>query len=760
MEKIEANISKVGGYTGRRMAKDRLFKHIMTFGGLSVIIAISAIFFYLASVVVPIFMPAEMDALKRWPLPATGQQTTVHLTAEEQVEIGVRVGARGAVTFFDTRDGRVLAEAQVDVPDKAQVTSFAAGDLSQKTLGFGLSDGMTMVVAPEFKTSFQVDPKDPSKDIRTITPSLGYPLGRTPLLVDEARRPLKLLSVQHHEDETTAVALTADHRLVMAAFKSRSNLLTGEVALERTAVELPLPEQAQTITQLLLEVKQRDLYLIHDGRFVSHYNVMDKSNPTLVQTVAVVPEGQRITAAAMLSGGYSLIVGTDTGEVAQWFQVRDADNNNHLTHIRSFKPMPGPVTLVAPEHYRKGFLVGDEKGNIGLYYATSRRLLFMESTGRAPVRVAGLAPRGNALLLEAEPGRVALARVDNQYPEVSFHALWQKVWYESYPEPEYNWQSSAAVSDFEPKFSVAPLTFGTLKAAFYAMLVAVPLAVLGAIFTAYFMSPQMRQMVKPSIEIMEALPTVILGFLAGLWLAPYVDNNLPGTLIAIFLLPFSFLIAAYLWHRMPVSVKRRVPPGWEAALLVPVIIGVIGFAIQIGRPIEAVFFGGNMPHYLSNEWGFTYEQRNSLVVGIAMGFAVIPTIFSIAEDAVFSVPKHLTTGSLALGATPWQTLFNVVLLTASPGIFSAIMVGMGRAVGETMIVLMATGNTAVMDLSIFTGFRTLSANIGVEMPEAAVGTTHYRLLFFSALVLFAFTFVVNTVAELVRQRLRERYSVL
>jgi len=165
-----------------------------------------------------------------------------------------------------------------------------------------------------------------------------------------------------------------------------------------------------------------------------------------------------------------------------------------------------------------------------------------------------------------------------------------------------------------------------------------------------------------------------------------------------------------------------------------------------------------MPRWMSNELGWAYEQRNSLVVGIAMGFAVIPTIFSIAEDAVFSVPKHLSSGSLALGATPWQTLLYVVLLTASPGIFSAIMVGMGRAVGETMIVLMATGNTAVMDLSIFTGFRTLSANIGVEMPEAAVGSTHYLLLFLSALVLFAFTFFVNTLAELVRQRLREKYS--
>jgi len=147
-----------------------------------------------------------------------------------------------------------------------------------------------------------------------------------------------------------------------------------------------------------------------------------------------------------------------------------------------------------------------------------------------------------------------------------------------------------------------------------------------------------------------------------------------------------------------------------------------------------------------------------MVVGIAMGVAVIPTIYSIAEDAIFSVPKQLSLGSLALGATPWQTLVGVVLPTASPGIFSAVMIGTGRAVGETMIVLMATGNTAVMDFSMFEGLRTLSANIAVEMPESEVGSTHFRLLFLAGLVLFLFTFAFNTLAELVRQRLRQKYA--
>jgi phosphate transport system permease protein len=758
MEKIEANISKAGGYTGRRMAKDKLFRHVMTFGGLSVIIAITAIFFYLASVVVPIFMPAEMDELKPLPLPAA-RSAVVHFAAEELAEVGARFQADGGVDFFDLRDGKSMGEARVTPPQGVRITSFAAGDPSQKAVAYGLDDGRMLLVTQDYRVSFRQDPKDPAKDIRSIVPSLKHPLGEQPLTVDAQGHALKLLTVQHSDEGTTAIALTGDGRLVMTHYTSRANLITGEVSTEHNTVDLPLPPHGD-IRRLMLEVKQRDLYVLHGDRHVSHYDVMDKNSPRLVQTVEIAPQGERVNAATILSGGYSLIVGTDKGSLAQWFQVRDKDNNNHLTHIRDFKPMQHAVTVIAPEHFRKGFIVGDEKGDVGLYYATSRRHLLTRSSGTEPVQVLGLAPRANLGMVQGRDAMVKVARIENNYPEVSFYSLWQKVWYESYPEPEYNWQSSAATSDFEPKFSVAPLTFGTLKAAFYAMLVAIPLAVFGAIFAAYFMSPKMRGIVKPSIEIMEALPTVILGFLAGLWLAPFVDNNLAGTLLAIFLLPFSFLITAYLWHKLPQSLTQRVSAGWEAALLIPSIMLVIWVAIELGHPIEAAFFGGNMPHWVSTELGWTYEQRNSLVVGIAMGFAVIPTIFSIAEDAVFSVPRHLTSGSLALGATPWQTLFNVVLLTASPGIFSAIMVGLGRAVGETMIVLMATGNTAVMDLSIFTGFRTLSANIGVEMPEAAVGTTHYRLLFFSALVLFAFTFVVNTLAELVRQRLREKYSSL
>ena len=221
------------------------------------------------------------------------------------------------------------------------------------------------------------------------------------------------------------------------------------------------------------------------------------------------------------------------------------------------------------------------------------------------------------------------------------------------------------------------------------------------------------------------------------------------------------MLGASLAHfLLPHDLRSRIPEGIEALLLIPYLLFICWLSFAMSGTVEGWLFGGDVRAWINSELGLDFDQRNSVVVGIAMGVAVIPTIFSMAEDAVFSVPKHLTQGSLALGATRWQTLSRVVILTASPGIFSAVMIGLGRAVGETMIVLMATGNTPVMDFNIFSGMRTLSANIAVEMPESEVGSTHFRVLFLAALVLFALTFVFNTAAEVVRQRLRERYSSL
>jgi phosphate transport system permease protein len=183
---------------------------------------------------------------------------------------------------------------------------------------------------------------------------------------------------------------------------------------------------------------------------------------------------------------------------------------------------------------------------------------------------------------------------------------------------------------------------------------------------------------------------------------------------------------------------------------------VVGWGIAWGLAAGLIALG------LDPRGGFldTYVQRNTLIVGFAMGFAVIPIIYTIAEDALNSVPEHLRGASLGCGATQWQTAIRVILPTAMSGVFAGIMVGMGRAVGETMIVVMAAGNTALLDWNLFNGLRALSANIAVELGESPKDGTLYRMLFLAALTLFVITFALNTFAEMVRQRFRKRAAQL
>ena len=417
------------------------------------------------------------------------------------------------------------------------------------------------------------------------------------------------------------------------------------------------------------------------------------------------------------------------------------------------------MTHLVTEDRRKVALALDAKQNLHLLHTTSGRALATRHLEVDTVEAVAISPRGDLGLVLGRDGMLRRLALDNEHPDISWSALWRKTWYEGYPQASFTWQSSASESDFEPKFSLVPLLFGTFKAAFYAMLIAAPVAVLGAIYTAYFMAPIMRRLLKPGIEIMAAMPTVVLGFLAGLMLAPLIEAHLTATLLAFIALPVSVLLISRLASLLPDARTRTVEP-WLALLGVPVVVLIVWLLFKYDPALESVLFNGDAKYWFRHSLGLDYDQRNALVVGIAMGIAVIPIIFTISEDAIHGVPRHLTSGSLALGATPWQTLSNLVVPFASPGIFSALMIGFGRAIGETMIVLMATGNTPLMNMNLFEGMRTFAANIAVELPESEVGSSHFRLLFLTALVLFVVTFAFNTLAEVVRTRLRKRYASL
>ena len=725
----------------QRALKDRLARYFVSAGGVGVIIAILLIFFYLLYVVVPMFEAAEIAESTSYAAP--GEQRTLHLGLEEQGTLGVRFTDNGHVIFFNTESGSIVEERDLALP--ARISSVASNlDL----VVLGLENGSVMAVRYKFDLSYP-------NDVRTLTPKLEYPLGESLLVLDESGQALTHISIQLSADSVGMAATTSDDRLVFARYLREESFISEEVTTElESRAELSFE---RTINDITLTPALDHLYVaIQDGVLLD-YSLDEEGFDADASEYRFKHEISRIK---LLLGGASLLIGLENGEVQQWMSVRK-EGGRVLSFIRDFKndavANRSAITTMATEQQRKGFAVADTQGEITLYYSTSQRTLANINTADIAIERMAWSARAQHLIVADSNENIHLYKVHNEYPEVSWDVLWGKIWYEGYDEPDYIWQSSASTNEFEPKFSLMPLSFGTIKAAFYAMLFAVPIALLGAIFTAQFMAPRMRQTVKPSIEIMEALPTVILGFLAGLWLAPYVETHLAGVFTLLLILPVGFILCAWLWGLLP---NKSIFEGWEAALLIPVVLLLIWVSMELSAPIETLFFGGDMRSYMSNEWGLSYDQRNALVVGLIMGFAVIPTIFSIAEDALFSVPQHLVRGSLALGATRWQTLTSVVLPAASPGIFSAVMMGFGRAVGETMIVLMATGNTPLMDMSIFQGMRTLAANLAVEVPEAEVFSTHYRVLFLAALILFLFTFVFNTLAEVIRHRLRKKYSGL
>jgi phosphate transport system permease protein len=232
-----------------------------------------------------------------------------------------------------------------------------------------------------------------------------------------------------------------------------------------------------------------------------------------------------------------------------------------------------------------------------------------------------------------------------------------------------------------PKYGLAPLLIGTLKVVLVAMLFAVPIAVLAAVFASEFAPPRLREILKPAIELLAGIPSVVLGFFALIVMASWLQNL----------------------------------TGAESRL-------------------------------------------NALNAGIALGLGVIPTVFTVCEDALRAVPRSFREASLGLGASPWQTAWNVTLPAASAGVMAGVLLGLARAVGETMIVLMASGNAAISSATPFDSVRTLSASIAAELAEVVFGSAHYSVLFFLGAILFVTTFVINVCAGLFVDRLRRRLA--
>ena len=264
------------------------------------------------------------------------------------------------------------------------------------------------------------------------------------------------------------------------------------------------------------------------------------------------------------------------------------------------------------------------------------------------------------------------------HQEVTLETLFLPQTYgtEEAPLP-YVWQPVSAV----PKYSLAPLFLGTLKVTLVAMLFATPLAILAAVFTTEFAPTWLRELIKPVVELLAGLPSVVLGFFALIVLASWIQQAL----------------------------------------------------------------------------GLDY-RLNVINAGIALGLAVTPIIYTLSEDALTAVPRSFRQAAYALGASPAQTAWRVVLPAALPGVFAGVVLGFGRALGETMIVLMASGNAAITSWSFTESVRTLSATIAAELAEVVFGSPHYHVLFFIGTLLFAITFILNWLGARLIGRLRQRLT--
>lgn len=701
-----------GGTRSRRRRLDRWLTALVRTGGLAVIAAITTLLLYLIWVAAPLLDGAD------W-----GQASSQPIAGD--AVLALRESEDGLLWLF-RRDGVVQ---RLEATSGRPLDALATPDAAALAPVAGREDVVLFVGRDDVARLYGL----PARSVSAF--------GK-PLIVAPAGR--RATAGWASAASALLIALDSDG-LRLHRYRSAPGDAWEPLPLQRLRLD-------GDYRRVLLDGQGRRAYLFAaDGRL----RVLQIPRRGPAQLLATAGSG--VTApVALLPGGAALLAGQRDAErhrLSQW-TVTPA---NRLVAIRHFD-FAAPLQLVETASDGRSFLAVTSEGDVHLLHSTTGRWLQTRKLAGEPMVLAGALTR-NAVLLATADGQLRRLPFDNPHPEAALSTLWQPVWYEGYPQPEWVWQSSSADDDFEPKFSLVPLTLGTLKAAFYALLIATPIALCGAVYTAYFMRAENRRLVKPGIEMMAALPTVVLGFLAAQWLAPRLERHLLGLALLPVVLTALALLAAWVDRRLPARLRRRLRGRHMLAGIALALLGA-WLAFALGQALLPLLPGADVRTWLEQSLSIDYSQRNALLVGIAMGLAVIPVIFSLAEDAISGVPRHLSNGALALGATQWQTLIKVVLLTASPGIFSALMIGFGRAMGETMIVLMATGNTPILDWSPLSGMRTLAANIVIELPESEVNSTHYRILILSALLLFAATFLFNSIAELIRQRLRLRYGSL
>ena len=856
----------IGSKKTRRwvLVADAIADKAITIGGLAVIAAVLTIMVFLVYEIIPLFQGARIEGRHTYTLGKEAAQIK-SLFTDDYNTLAVAVASDGSVSAWHLSSGKHISASGFDFNGK-EVTAFAAAmdgihiaaGFSDGTIRFGkvsfaiqilaedeIPPGCTALDDRDSTDGRAIYTRIPGKQIRKIEPHVEL---ETEITVSEDRRPIRTMDYRFAEvgerPVRTLVTCEDGGAVSLVVVSTKLNLFTRKATSEMSKIALPrLPPDA-SVAHALVDDGAKNVILAEKSGRVFRLAGTDSSHFVLAEVAQLTENDAQLTAIGYLLGDKSLVVGASDGSVKVFYLLSREGLNpptadgKTLVATKIFQPHRAPVTVFAPSRGTRAFVTADSQGVIMLRHGTSEKTLLVLRVDKGeagPISVA-LSTRLDGLLAVASQGLTDFWKLYVPHPEVSLKTLFGKVWYEGYPEPSYTWQSTGGTDAFEPKLCLVPLIFGTLKATFYSLIFAIPLALFAAVYTSEFLPPDTRATLKPIMEVMASLPSVVLGFVAALVLAPLVENWIAAVILAFVVIPFSVVAGAYLWQLLPMQTALALDGRPKFCFMALVVCLGIYISYLLGPLVEMALFSGNfkawlnkdigsatpllfalniplvaglLTYWFSRTWGYrfnhyiksmpmpyaalvdlarwvvsvlvigliayalallmnllgldprkslfgAYVQRNTLIVGFAMGFAVVPIIYTLAEDALNAVPQHLRAASLGCGATPWQTAMWIVIPTALSGIFSATMTGMGRAVGETMIVVMATGNTPILDLNIFNGLRALSANIAVELPEAPKDGTLYRVLFLTGLVLFAMTFVINTIAELVRLRFRKK----
>ena len=727
-------------------------------GGIVILACVIGVLLMLLSVTLPLFSGSEKELLTRFPLQTSDSNSKpLAIGVGKYLESAYWIGSNGEITFIDLVHGKPLEQERLASP----ITSLSPSGKHQYSLT--LQDGSARLIDLSFNPDFNEDGED-RKILHEVQELAVIPrevFEQEPLevqIVQSEEATLALTRLSSRSLQLVYTAATEGEDSLMAEFgmddEEEDSGETEDLSFESVSLEVPVTDE---ITAFFLGRQGRFAFAGTQNGKLFRWDITDPEEVILTDEIQAFSEERSITAMTQIYGEESLAIGDSSGQVTTWMpaQTNPGNSEKTLTLIHYLAKHHGPVTEVRPSFRHKSlFSLSEESGLIFDHMTSESELLTFEGS-----QFYGFSPRGNGLIQLSEKGQISLWKVDTPHPESSWGTFFSKLWYESYDQPEYLWQSSSGSDDFEAKLSLIPLIFGSIKGTLYAMIFALPLGIMAAVYTNEFASERFHNIVKPSVEITAAVPSVIIGFMAALWLAPIIDSGLLPFFIFWPVLTLLFVGFLVLWSKLR-EIKRFqfLERGLELSILIPLILFAFFLTLWLSPIVEAWFFGGDFKTWIYDNVTQNYDQRNSIIISFGLGFIVIPFIYTMTDDALSSVPPSLKAASMALGASRWQTLWKVLLPSASPGIFAGVILGMGRAIGETMIVLMATGNTPIIDMSMFNGMRTLSANIAVEIPEAPVDGTLYRTLFLSAMILFGFTFILNSLAEIVRTYLRKKYG--